>query len=92
MPPADRRRNRRPRYGSFLFTGALIGFLASMVLLQIYGAEEGARDRTELILFLTVFLAGTGSLLGGVLALVLEGRSSGARRAAHDAGKSSAAP
>jgi hypothetical protein len=86
------RPGRRPRYGSFLISGGLTGLLASVVLLLIFGPADGGRDRTELSLLLTVFLVGTGLLVGGALAVLSESRTRTARRARRNAGGAPQSP
>lgn len=88
MPRTD----RRPRYASFLTTGALVGFVVSVGLLSIFEARAGGRDRTELTILLTLLLAGAGALFGGLLALVLEGRQSARRRAVDDPASTASDP
>ena len=61
---------RRPRYASFLATGALIGVLATIVVLLGPGADEDRRG--QLFFYLGLLLGGTGALIGGLAAVLLE--------------------
>lgn len=88
MPLPD----RRPRYRSFLITGGVAGLALSILLLSIFDPAAGGADRTELTLLLTVFLVGTGVLLGGAFAVLSEGRTRAARRAREKAGESTPSP
>jgi len=63
---------RSPRYVAFLATGAAVGVVAGLVL--VLGPGAGVDDRARLLAYLCALLAGLGALLGGVVAIVLEGR------------------
>jgi hypothetical protein len=63
---------RSPRYIAFLGTGAVVGVVAGIVL--ALGPGAGVDDKVRLLAYLCALLAGLGALLGGVVALVLEGR------------------
>ena len=63
---------RRPRYASFLATGALIGVLATIVVVLGPGADEDRRG--QLFFYLGLLLGGTGALIGGLAAVLLESR------------------
>ena len=63
---------RSPRYVAFLGTGAVVGVVAGIVL--AFGPGAGVDDKVRLLAYLCALLAGLGALLGGVVALVLEGR------------------
>lgn len=62
---------RRPRYGRFLATGALLGVLAAVVLASL-APQRGGYDPSDLVLYLSVVLALVGALLGGLVAVLLE--------------------
>jgi hypothetical protein len=66
------RTRRTPRYAAFLGTGALVGVVAAFVL--ALGPGSGVDDPRRLLAYLCALLAGLGALLGGVIAVVLEGR------------------
>ena len=66
------RTRRSPRYVAFLGTGAVAGLVVALVLALGPGAVVG--DRGRLIAYLCALLAGLGALLGGVVAVVIEGR------------------
>ena len=63
---------RSPRYVAFLATGAAVGVVVGLVL--VLGPGAGVDDRARLLAYLCALLAGLGALLGGVVAIVLEGR------------------
>ena len=63
---------RTPRYAAFLGTGAVVGVLAAVVL--VLGPGAHVDDTRRLLLYLAALLAGLGALLGGVVAVLLEGR------------------
>jgi NhaP-type Na+/H+ or K+/H+ antiporter len=67
-----RKPRRRPRYAGFLVTGGVIGLVADVVVVLGPGAD--AQSRSQLFLFLALLLVGTGALLGGLLAVLIEGR------------------
>ena len=55
-------------------TGALVGLVAAVVL--IIGPARNVADPPRLFAYLAAMLTGLGSLLGGVVAVVVEGRRS----------------
>jgi len=63
---------RRPRYGSFLASGGLVGLVVTALVVLGPGAD--AERRGQLLFYLAILLAGTGALLGGLVAVLLEGR------------------
>jgi hypothetical protein len=65
-------RPRRPRYGSFLVTGGLVGLLVTLVVFLGPGADTDRRG--QLFFYLGILLTGTGALLGGLVAVLVEGR------------------
>jgi hypothetical protein len=65
-------RPRRPRYASFLVTGALVGVLVTVAVVLGPGAD--VERRQALFFYLGILLAGTGALLGGLAAVLVEGR------------------
>jgi hypothetical protein len=65
-------RLRRPRYVSFLVTGGLVGLLATIAVVLGPGAD--VERRQALFFYLGILLTGTGALLAGLLAVVVEGR------------------
>ena len=61
-----------PRYLRFIVTGALLGVLVTVVAVVARGTSI---DRPSAVLFyLGILLAGLGALLGGAVAVLLEGR------------------
>ena len=66
------RTRRTPRYAAFLGTGALVGVVAAFVL--AFGPGSGVDDPRRLLAYLCALLAGLGALLGGAIAVILEGR------------------
>jgi hypothetical protein len=71
-------RRRNPRYPSFLLTGALIGLLATLVI--VLGPAADADRRPQLFFYLGLLLVGTGALLAGLVAVLVEGPVRKARR------------
>ena len=63
---------RHPRYLSFLVTGGLVGLLVAVVL--VLGPGSDVDNRGRLLAYLAALLTGLGALLGGGLAVLLEGR------------------
>jgi hypothetical protein len=63
---------RRPRYVSFLVSGGLVGLLATAG--TVLGPGAGVERRGQLFFYLGVLLMGIGALLGGLVAVLLEGR------------------
>jgi len=66
-------RRPTPRYASFLATGALLGVAITVVVVLVRG-PGGDIDTEKLFFYLGLLLAGIGALLGGIVAVVLEGR------------------
>jgi hypothetical protein len=66
------RTRRNPRYAAFLGTGAVVGLVAAIVL--ALGPGSGVDDPRRLLAYLCALLAGLGALLGGAIAVILEGR------------------
>jgi len=66
------RPRRRPRYASFLVTGAVVGLLATIVVVLGPGAD--VERQGQLFFYLGLLMAGTGALLGGLAAVIVEGR------------------
>jgi hypothetical protein len=83
-----RRLRRHPRYSSFLVTGALVGLVATLVI--VLGPAADASRRAQLFFYLGLVLVGTGALLGGLLAVLIEGPVRGTR--GEDAGKDATDP
>ena len=65
-------RQRRPRYVSFLITGGLLGLLVTIAV--VLGPGSGVERRGALFFYLGILLTGAGALLGGLAAVVVEGR------------------
>jgi hypothetical protein len=63
---------KRPKYASFLVSGGLVGLAVTAVVVLGPGAD--AERRGQLLFYLAILLAGTGALLGGLVAVLLEGR------------------
>ena len=83
-------RLRRPRYASFLVTGALVGLLVTVVV--VLGPGAGAERRGALFFYLGILLAGIGALLGGLAAVLVEGRHKSAPPPVADDGDPPADP
>jgi hypothetical protein len=66
------RPRRSPRYAAFLITGGLVGVATALVLTLGPGADVEGRAR--LLAYLAALLGGIGVLLGGLVAVLLEGR------------------
>ena len=66
------RTRRSPRYVAFLGTGAVLGLVVALVL--TLGPGSGVEDRVRLLAYLSALLAGFGALVGGALAVLLDGR------------------
>ena len=69
-PSATRRRG--PRYLRFLLSGGAVGVLVGLVLTLASSAE--VERPILLFLYLGVLLGVIGALLGGLVAVVLDGR------------------
>lgn len=66
-----RRVRAAPRYLRFLATGAAVGFLAAVIVTLVRGRVV---ERPELLFFyLSIVLTGLGTLLGGLVAVLIEG-------------------
>ena len=63
---------RNPRYPSFLATGGLVGLLVTLAVVVGPGAD--VERRQALFFYLGILLTGTGALLGGLVAVLVEGR------------------
>lgn len=61
---------RRPRYLPFLVSGFVVGVLATIVLVALFGRD--VENPRKLVLYLGVLLGGLGTLAGGGLAVWLE--------------------
>ena len=70
--PVAPRPRRHPRYLRFLLSGALLGLVATAVV--VLGRGEGAEDVGRVAGYLAVVLVGLGALLGGLVAVLVEGR------------------
>ena len=77
-------RPRRPRYASFLVTGGLLGLLATIAVVLGPGAD--VERRQALFFYLGILLTGAGALLGGLVAVLVEGRHKSAAGPVADAG------
>lgn len=66
------RPRRSPRYASFLVTGAMVGLLATIVV--VLGPGGDVERQGQLFFYLGLLLAGSGALLGGLAAVIVEGR------------------
>jgi len=77
----------QPRYGSFLTTGGLLGLIATLAVVLGPGSEVDRR--AQLFFYLGVLLTGTGALLGGLVAVIIESRR---RSPARDDGDLPTAP
>lgn len=69
----SRTRRASPRYLRFLLTGGLAGLLATVVVVLVRG--DLVERPVVLFFYLGLLLAGIGALLGGLLAVLLTGRS-----------------
>jgi hypothetical protein len=68
-----RTRRASPRYLRFLLTGGAVGLVATVVVVLVRG---GAVERPVVLFFyLGLLLVGLGALLGGLVAVLLTGRS-----------------
>lgn len=66
------RQRRSPRYASFLVTGGTVGLLCTAAIVLGPGAD--VERQGQLFFYLGVLLTGIGALLGGLAAVVVEGR------------------
>lgn len=64
---------RRPRYGAFLVTGALVGVVAALGS-GLTGPVNPAIGRGPLIGYLGIILGMLGGLVGGAIAVLLDRR------------------
>ena len=63
---------RTPRYASFLVTGGLVGLLVTIAV--VLGPGSDVERQRALFFYLGILLTGTGALLGGLVAVLVEGR------------------
>lgn len=66
-------RRPSPRYVRFLVSGALVGLVVTAVVVLARG--DVVERPVVLFFYLGMLLAGAGALLGGLLAVLLTGRS-----------------
>lgn len=66
-------RRASPRYLRFLLTGGLVGLVATVAVVLVRG--DVVERPVVLFFYLGMLLAGVGALLGGLLAVLLAGRS-----------------
>ena len=83
-------RPRRPRYPGFLVTGGLGGVLATIAVVLGPGAD--VERRQALFFYLGILLTGIGALLGGLVAVLVEGRHKSAPAPVADAADPPADP
>lgn len=69
------RRRRAPRYGSFLVTGALLGIVLG-VALSFSRPSTGQFSQNSVVGYVAATLGLVGALLGAVIAVLLDRRSS----------------
>lgn len=62
-----------PRYLRFLVTGGLVGVVVTMVVVLVRG--DSVERPVVLFFYLGLILAGLGALLGGLVSVLLTGRS-----------------
>lgn len=65
---------RRPKFGSFLVTGAVIGFVLGSILALI-GPQDNRYSASTSIGFLGLLGAGIGALVGAVVAILIDRRA-----------------
>ena len=70
--PETPQARRRPRYLRFIVSGAIVGLVVSGVLTAVR-ADQVEQPR-YLLLYLALLLGGIGALLGGLVAVLIEGR------------------
>ena len=71
MPEPARRGS--PRYLRFLLTGALLGLAVTVVVVLARG--DAVERPVVLLFYLGLVLAGVGALVGGLVSVLLPGRS-----------------
>ena len=71
MPETPKAR-RRPRYLRFILSGAVVGLVVSGVLTAV--RADHVEQPRYLLLYLALLLGGIGALLGGLVAVLIEGR------------------
>lgn len=71
MVPDTRRPS--PRYLRFLVSGALVGLLVTVAVVLVRG--DVVQRPVVLFFYLAMLLVGTGALLGGLVAVLISGRS-----------------
>ena len=71
MPDDTPKARRRPRYLRFILSGALVGLVASGVLTAL--RADQVEQPLYLLLYLGLMLGGIGALLGGLVAVLIEG-------------------
>ena len=81
---------RNPRYASFLVTGGLVGLLVTIAVVLGPGAD--AERRRALIFYLGILLIGIGALLGGLVAVLVEGQHKSPAASVADDGDPPTAP
>jgi uncharacterized membrane protein YgaE (UPF0421/DUF939 family) len=69
--PVSNRPPRRPKFGAFLITGAVIGLIVAIVVNQMGPDPAGYSGRT-VFGFLGLAFAGLGALLAGIVAVLLD--------------------
>ncbi len=62
---------RRPRFGRFIGTGVVLGFLAAVILGQL-GRATTQYSGGAVVLYLGLLLGLVGGLAGGVVAILLD--------------------
>lgn len=72
---------RRPRFGRFIGTGVVLGFVAAVVLGQL-GRSTPQYSGGAVVLYLGLLLGLVGGLAGGVVAILLDRGAERAARAA----------
>jgi hypothetical protein len=75
---------RNPRYPSFLATGGLVGLLGTIAV--VLGPGGDVQRQRALFFYLGILLVGTGALLGGLVAVLVEGRHKSPPAPVADAG------
>jgi hypothetical protein len=66
-------RRASPRYLRFLITGGLVGLVVTVAVVLVRG--DVVERPVVLFFYLGLLLAGVGALLGGLMAVLLAGRS-----------------
>jgi len=73
-PPPSPKRSRRPKFGPFLLTGAVVGMLVALVVDRV-GPQVQGYGAGSVLGFLALSFAGLGALLGGLVAVLLDRRA-----------------